>query len=171
MRVKIVVADDVSTVMKANHVLKIDAKPKDTKTAKDSWASLGEYPVLVSVYDALDEPASLELKKLELIRPGSEQNPTAFVMRVKNIGGKIGRISGKISVSRRNRKEIGHLDIGLAQPELILPGKEREFRAAMPTLDQGEFKLLASIDLDRKGNEVLHEEIIFSATGVELNKD
>jgi len=169
LKVKISVPEDYKTAFKSTHVLRIKAYPKEKKSSeKGGWGSLGEYPVLISTYDALAKPASLEISKFEIIRPTPDQNPTALVLRVKNSGEKLGRIMGKISVLRISGKEISYMDIGTMQPEIILPGSGREFRAEMPTLNQGNFKIIASLNLDRKGNEVLHEEMTFKAIGVSL---
>jgi hypothetical protein len=56
------------------------------------------------------------------------------------------------------------MDIGKFQPEMIMPGGEREFRFEIPTLDEGEFMLLAELGLEgQKEKLALNEQRSFIA--------
>jgi hypothetical protein len=72
----------------------------------------------------------------------------------------VAKASGRIVLERANGQEIAYMDIGMYQPELILPGGEREFRMAIPTLDKGRFRIRAEISPGPGGGEkaIVEEE-------------
>ena len=93
--------------------------------------------------DPQTPPANIEIVKFELARPSPEKNPATAIVRLKNNGGKIARTIGRLQLMRQNGAEILRMDVGEFQPELILPGSEREFRLPLGVLDEGEFRVLA----------------------------
>lgn len=112
----------------------------------DDWQSGGEFPVLVLAQAPKATPATLETTKLKVIQLIADHNPSSSVFRVRNNGGEIARAFGEIVIERRSDgAEIARLEIGKTEPELILPGAEREFRMPIPTLDKGSYRLRASL--------------------------
>jgi hypothetical protein len=168
IKTKITTPESFDDKFRSSYLFKLTAKRDSIrKIDNNGWGSTGEKQVLIHAYDAKSKPAALEVQKFDLIRPRVEQNPTACVFQVKNTGGKIGRILGIISIERETGQEVGYLSIGSQEtPEFILPGNIREFRFTIPTLDKGRFKLIASLDMNKRGNEVLHKEKSFLAVGI-----
>jgi len=127
---------------------------------EEGWASSGEYPVLIVAHNPKATSASLECKATELVRRSAQHNPTATILRLRNTGGRIARASGRVFLERTSGQEIAHMDIGAYEPELILPGGEREFRMRIPPLDKGTFRIRAEIFPGPGGGEkaVVEEE-------------
>jgi hypothetical protein len=105
----------------------------------------GEFNVLVVAEDPSLPPPTLETIDFRALRSGPERPPAAAMLRLKNAGGKVAKATGRITLERASGQEIAHMDIGAAQPELILPGGEREFRMPIPPLDKGKFRIRAEI--------------------------
>ena len=108
-------------------------------------------------------PANLETTSFDVVRLDPKQNPSAAVLRVRNMGGKVARPYGRILLERTTGQEIARMDIGASQSEFILPGSEREFRMPFPPLDRGKFRIRAEISPGGKGSKTLHAEEIFTA--------
>ena len=170
VKTKITAPEDLTEILKSAFVLKVSATRIDGNSISEKdWQSLGLRELLINLYDARSKNATLKVTKFELTRSTPNHNPTAGIIRIKNEGGKTGRFWGRISIVRRSGEEIGYMDIGnINTPEIILPGLEREFRVNMPILDKGNFKFIAALDLNRRGNEKVYKEIEFRAIGVDL---
>ena len=167
IKTKIEVPNDIEKMLNTTNVLRIIAKRKEEniETIND-WGSMGEFSIPVLVYDAKSEPAKLECSSFEILPKDKEKNPEMGILRIKNVGERIGNIKGKMSLKKTGR-EYAYLDIGLIKTELILPGKEREFRFEIPPLDNGQFELSATIYFVKRQREVaLFAENSFRITPV-----
>ena len=132
------------------------------RESTDDWSSAGVYSTLIVAEDPKAPPPALETAGFDVIRAATDMNPTAVVWRVKNAGSKVARAFGKIQISRGNGQEIGNMDLGGTESELILPGMEREFRMPIPTLDKGDFKIVADLTPGDKGGQPAHAETNFT---------
>ena len=154
--------------VKSVYVLRINAKRSHNDPGTESaWKSKGEKSVPILLYDAMAKPAHLECSRFDIIQPSKELNPTTGIFRVKNTGGKLAKVRGKMKLENNLGKEYAHMDIGRFQPELIMPDCEREFRFDIPTLDDGEFTLSVDLSFDnQRGKSVLVKEKSFIAAAV-----
>jgi len=134
------------------------------EASPDGVASIGEYPVLIVARAPKAPPAKLESQGLELVRPAPGSNPMAAVLRVKNIGGQLGQISGKMWLEGPQGTEMSKLEIGEQVREQILPGGIREFRLPLPPLDKGEHCVFARLKAGRDTPEALEVEESFTIT-------
>ena len=125
---------------------------------------MGESVIPVLIYDAVAEPAKLECPRFEIIRPSEELNPTVGIIRIKNAGGRLAKLRGRMALKKDNGEEYAYMDIGLTRPEMIMPAKEREFRFDIPNLDAGNFTLSAEMALEGRRDQVLYEERSFVTT-------
>jgi hypothetical protein len=137
------------TMVKAVRIRAVGSRAGDN----EGWTSAAEFAVMIVAQDPKAPPASLETVTCEVLRPRSGHNPTAGVLRVRNTGGRAAKATGRITLERTSGQEIAHMDIGAAQPELILPGGEREFRMPIPPLDKGKFRIRAEISPGPGGGE------------------
>jgi hypothetical protein len=119
----------------------------------EGWASSAEFPVLIVVQDPKSSAASLLAVGSDIVRKSPQHNPTAVALTFTNAGGRVAKATGRITLERTSGQEIAHMDIGAAQPELILPGGEREFRMPIPPLDKGKFRIRAEISPGPGGGE------------------
>lgn len=165
IKVKISVPDNYNEAFKDAYALRVSSVPINNNS-KSEWDSRGESIIPIVAYDAIAKQVNLETEQFELIRPNPGLNPTACILRVKNTSQKAGRLRGKIEFADLQGKEIGHLDIGILNTELILPEGEREFRAMVPTLHEGEFKVIAELDVAGRTKNEFYEELTFKAIGV-----
>ena len=108
--------------------------------------SIGEYGVLIIAKYPKVPPANLQSSTLQLIRTSPEKNPSAALLRIKNTGGDIAKVSGEIILMKQNRQRLAGIAFGKVTKEIILPGAEREIRFTIPPLDKGEYLVLAKID-------------------------
>jgi len=129
----------------------------------DDWASGGEFATLVVVMDPKTPPANLEIAEFDLVRPAPDKNPAAAVIQVKNTGGKVAKIRGRLLLERKSGVEILHMDIGDLRSELILPGSIREFRLPLGALDEGDFRVRAEFTTLGKDAAKVKEEKIFTS--------
>jgi len=171
VRTEIVVPEDFKESFDAMKVVQIQAIRVQEKTGTEQeWGSVGESTIPILVYDALAENPKLECSKFEIVRAAKEKNPTAGIIRLKNTGKKIAKIRGRISLSKAER-EFAYREIGFPQPELILPGYEREFRIEIPPLEEGEFTVAAELKFDKERNKVaLYEDRSFTAVAAMPNE-
>lgn len=132
--------------------------------AEGETASVGEYPVLILARDPKASPAKLQSPGIRLIRPNPEFNPRTAVVRVKNTGGCMGYISGRMALEASDGQQLARLAVGDGRREPILPGGEREFRLALPFLDKGEYTVKVRLSPGREGEGVLEETESFTVT-------
>ncbi|MBN1480584.1 hypothetical protein JXA70_09960, partial [candidate division KSB1 bacterium] len=164
-KVKVSVPENYQEAFKDAYALRVTSVPVQ-KNQDSEWGSRGESIIPIVAYDAIAKNVDLQTQKFELVRPSPGLNPTACVLRVKNNGLKAGRLKGKIQFADKQGVEIGHLDIGTMNTELILPESEREFRAMVPTLYEGEFKVMATLNITGRNKDIFYEELPFHAIGV-----
>ncbi|MBN1352812.1 hypothetical protein JXJ21_25710 [candidate division KSB1 bacterium] len=171
VKLKIAVPNTLQGTFQKLYALRISATRQNTKaTEAGQWDSLGEFPIPIWIYDAIAKSEKIECTKFEIIRPDEDKNPTAAILRIRNSGEKLAKIRGKISLEKAG-KEYAYLDIGMPQPEMVLPAKEREFRFRMPTLDDGQFNLSAKLEFHgQKGTIALSENRAFSTVNAVTNK-
>lgn len=166
IKAKVSIPKDLELKIGSIHVLRVEAKSSNSETAKDGWESVGEQAIPIMIYNATSSPAKIKCSKFEIIQPSKDLNPTVGIFRVKNVGLKLAKIYGKMSLKGDNSKEYAYLNIGKGTPEFIMPGNEREFRFNIPTLDDGEFILSSELNIDNQPNNSLYEERSFTALAV-----
>ena len=112
-------------------------------TEDDGWKSGVDRAVLVVAAGPKASPAKLELAEPELLRSDPDKNPTTAVFRVKNVGEKIARFRGTLTLERASGQDLLTVDVGTSSAEIILPNSEREFRLRIPPLDKDSFRVKA----------------------------
>jgi len=135
-----------------------------TGADEDEAASVGEYPVLIFARDPKAPPARLESLGMQLVRASPESNPRSAVLRVRNVGGRVGQISGRMVLHAATAGELASLAIGQDLGEMILPGAEREFRLPLPFLDKGDYTVRARVSAGRAGEGVLEQAEPFTVS-------
>jgi len=128
----------------------------------DNWSYGGEFSVLV-VFQAPRTPsATLEKIKFDVVRASPNKNPSVAILRLKNTGGKMGRITGRIILERITGQEILHMKVGSPdQPNLIFPGNEREYCLQLGPLDIGDFRVRADLITIGKKRQRISDEVTF----------
>lgn len=92
------------------------------------------------------EPAELELSRFDIVRVSEAQNPSAFVLDVKNTGGRTAHLVGEVVLERAdNSQPVQTISFLESDGLIIAPGVTRNFRFSMPVLDRGEFRLKADV--------------------------
>ena len=167
IKTKIQIPDKIERVQNNTNVIRITAKRKKENTNQSNgWGSMGEFSIPVLIFDAKSKPAKLYCESFDILPKDKEKNPETGIIRIKNVGEKIGKIKGKMSLKKKE-KEYAFLEIGLIRPEIILPGKEREFRFEIPPLDGGEFTLSTKIYFDEKQRDIaLFAEKSFNVSAI-----
>ncbi|MHA1484299.1 MAG: COG1470 family protein [Candidatus Thorarchaeota archaeon] len=112
-------------------------------TEDDGWKSGVDRAVLVVAAGPKASPAKLELAEPELLRSDPDKNPTTALFRVKNVGEKIARFRGTLTLERASGQDLLTVDVGTSSAEIILPNSEREFRLRIPPLDKDSFRVKA----------------------------
>ena len=164
VKVNITVPKDYKTDYESAYILRIKADRANKKVITGEWESRGEFSVPILVYNATAVSPVLDCTKFEIIQRSKDRNPTAGIIRVKNTGRKLAKIKGIMKLLSAKGIDYANLEIGKFQPEFIMPGKEREFRFEIPTLDDGEFRLIAELRLEGQIEKLaLQEERSFIA--------
>lgn len=143
-------------------VVRLQAEAQKTEY-HDDWSSGGEFSSIIMVTDPKTPAAKIEIANIDLIRPAPEKNPGAAVVHVQNKGGKVAKIAGTIILARKSGQEILRMDIGKDKYELVLPGKEREFRLPLGPLDKGDFRVFAEFAMAGPTPAKIKKEVTFSS--------
>lgn len=123
-----------------------------------------EFGTLIIATDPKAPQPKLELAPLILISKSAETNPTAAVLNVKNPGVRVARVTGRITLERRDGQEIAYLTIGRLRPEIILPGDDRKFRMPIPPVDKGRFRVRAELEIPGQKGSRVQSEAVFTST-------
>jgi hypothetical protein len=131
-------------------------------TDAEGWRSEVDIGVPVIVVNPGATPPEIEVEKIEVIRRRPEDNPTAALLILRNVGGRVAKISGKLAVQRASsRQPIQTLQFGRRGDLLLPPGGVREIRMKMPFLDQGRFRLLTEGQITGQPKSKFGDEVRF----------
>jgi len=133
------------------------------QSQEKEWHSGNEFGVLIVAVDPKAPPAELVIDGLQLLRPSPEKNPTTAVVTVKNLGGRVARVSGQILLERSTGQRVRTLEVGERKNEIILPGTEREFRLSIGPLDEGVFQVKAMLGLAGTTGSTKSAEVTFES--------
>jgi len=131
-------------------------------TDAEGWRSEVDIGVPVIVVNPGATPPEIEVEKIEVIRRRPEDNPTAALLILRNVGGRVAKISGKLAVERASsRQPIQTLQFGRRGDLLLPPGGVREIRMKMPLLDIGRFLLLVEGQITGQPKSNFGDEVRF----------
>ncbi|MCK4546166.1 MAG: hypothetical protein KAW17_01880 [Candidatus Eisenbacteria sp.] len=105
----------------------------------------------------------LRIESLDMTRPQATSNPTAAVLVLENVGGRVASITGSIIVEREHdQRRIQTMQFGRRGDFILPPGGTREFRMPMPLLDKGIFRLAARAEVAGMGGKsAVSDDLIF----------
>lgn len=132
-----------------------------------------ERGVLIVAADRDTPPAELRVSAPVLVRSKPEANPSAAVVTIRNTGGKVARVKGRMVLEQVRGKQVAYVELGSVRPVLIVPGAERILRMDVPPVNAGEHRIKAIFsDVDKKSGMPLstessevHFESTFSMSG------
>jgi len=134
-------------------------------TDAEGWKSEVDIGIPVIVVNPGAAPPQVEVEKIEVIRRRPEDNPTAALLILRNIGGRVAKVSGKLVVARAtSRLTIQTMRFGRRGELLLPPGGIREIRMKMPYLDQGRFVLLTEGQIAGQRQTSFQNEVGFECT-------
>jgi len=134
-------------------------------TDETGWVSEVDQGIQVVAVQATDGPAELEITRLEVIRQGEENNATATVLAVKNVGGQTAELKGSLLLERAgSRDRIMTMYISDVDGLILTPGTTREFRVSLPNLDRDKFRLKAELSAAGNPNSLISAEKTFVCT-------
>jgi hypothetical protein len=109
------------------------------------------------------ETPQLRIGSIDVIRPQTTSNPTAAVVVLENVGGRVASIAGSIIVEReRDQERIQTMQLGRRGDLILPPGGTREFRMPMPLLDKGMFRLAAQAEVAGMGGKsAVSDDLVF----------
>ena len=149
---------DMGTLMKAVHLYVTGPQ------LEGGWKNETEYGVLLVATDPRAAPPKLEVNEVNVIQSNPETIPTAAIITLNNLGDKVARFEGQITVERVTGQSIATMEIGKRQAETILPGATREFRMVLPIVDAGDFRVRAEFATTEKEPIRASGEATFSCT-------
>jgi hypothetical protein len=144
------------------NVVQLHAEAPKTKY-HDDWSSAGEFASIIMITNPKTPPVKIEISNIELVRSSPDKNPGAAVVRIKNTGGKVAKIRGRLLLERKNGLEILHKNIGDIKSELIFPSSEREFRLPIGLLDEGDFRVRVEVVTIGENTVRVKDEIVFTS--------
>jgi hypothetical protein len=127
------------------------------------WGSGNELGVVIVAVDPRAPAAMLTVDKPTLIRSSPKKNPSAAVVTVVNTGGRVARVYGEMILERGSGERIITMDIGKNEDQIILPGKERQFRMPLSPLDKGKFFVGLELHLRGEPQSITRSEVTFSS--------
>jgi hypothetical protein len=127
------------------------------ESAEPGWSSAGEGVILVVAVDPRAPQAQLELDPIVLVRPADDRNPTAALIRVRNIGGRVARLQGEIILVQLPGHLAARLQVGADHPEILLPGDVRELHFTVPIVGEGRYQVQARLRHAKDVKPVLAE--------------
>jgi hypothetical protein len=136
--------------------------------SEDQERSSGnEFGVIVVAVGHNSRPAQLTAGKPRLIRSSEDRNPTAAVVEVRNVGGRVAKALGQMILERTTGQRILTKEIGATQEEIILPGMIRDFRMPIGALDAGEFRVRVEVRVaDGDGSSIRSEAVFTSVSTI-----
>ena len=110
-------------------------------------------------------PPQVKVEKIEVIRRRPEDNPTAAFLILRNVGGRVAKVSGKLVVERASSQQtIQTMLFGRRGDLLLPPGGVREIRMKMPFLNIGRFVLLTEGQISGQRQASFQNEVEFECT-------
>ncbi len=135
-------------------------------TDAEGWRSEVDIGVPVIVVNPGAALPQVEVETIEVIRrQRPEDNPTAALLILRNVGGRVAKVSGKFVVERVSpRQTIQTMRFGRRGDLLLPPGGVREIRMKMPFLNIGRFVLLAEGQIYGQPQAGFQNEVGFECT-------
>ncbi len=127
-----------------------------------------ERGVLIVAADRDTPAAELDVPVPVLVRSKPEANPSAAVVTIRNTGGKVARVKGRMVLEQVRGRQVAYVELGSVRPVLIVPGAERILRMDVPPVNAGEHRIKAIFsDVDQKSGMPLStesSEVLFEST-------